>query len=203
MTTSVAHRFRSVQIRTTAIAMVTVVVVLLAGAAGVASLFERQQIRQVDTNLDRGRDFVRDALRAGHAIPDVASPNDLAQFIDKDGKVLFATPRLRGLRPAWTPAVGDPSRHRTVSLPGVGRARVTATPIGSGWLVLLSSLSTLEAARSSLRTALALAVPLVGVALAFVVWLVVGRALRPVHGSGSRRTYARSVFGAKPTTSRA
>jgi signal transduction histidine kinase len=184
---AVAHRLRTVQVRTTAIAMATVVVVLAIGAFGLVRLFDREQLRQVDAGLERVTEFVRQAVAARAPLPAQATPDDLFQVVDDAGQVVAASERLRDQPALWLPSSGDRVRHpKTVDVPRVGSLRVEAMRFRGDWLVLGASLRSADDAVSSLRTALAVALPALAVALAVVLWLVVGRTLRPVRSTMER-----------------
>jgi signal transduction histidine kinase len=181
-----SDRLRRVQVRTTAIAMATVVVVLAAGAYGLITLFEREQVRQVDARLADASDFLQHAERVNLTLPS-ADQDTLAQVVDDRGHVLYATERLRD-RPALRSVGGDldPERPTTVTVDRGGRVRVVAIPFRDDWVLLASSLQPVDDGVATLRTALFVGLPVLAALLGLVLWIVVGQTLRPVHDAIER-----------------
>jgi signal transduction histidine kinase len=183
---STSDRLRRVQVRTTAVAMATVVVVLTAGAFGLITLFEREQVRQVDARLADASRFVQQAARANVTLPR-SGGDTLAQVVDDRGHVLYATEPLRD-RPALRSVAGDvdPERPTTMTVDGYGRVRVAAIPFDDDWVLLASPLQPVDDGVATLRTALFIGLPAVAVLLGLVLWTVVGRTLRPVRDAMER-----------------
>jgi signal transduction histidine kinase len=186
VTSATGDRLRRVQVRTTAVAMATVVIVLTAGAYGLITLFEREQVRQVDARLADASRFVQQAERANVTLPS-AGGDTLAQVVDDRGHVLYATAPLRG-RPPLRPVGGDvdPDRPTTVAMDGGGRARVVAIPFRDDWVLLASPLQPVDDGVATLRTALFVGLPVLAALLGLVLWTVVGRTLRPVRDAMER-----------------
>jgi signal transduction histidine kinase len=68
----------------------------------------------------------------------------------------------------------------------VGSLRVAATPFRDAWLVVAEPLAPIDANVSSLRDTMLLTLPALLLSLGSVVWLAVGRALRPVTAAIER-----------------
>jgi signal transduction histidine kinase len=180
--TAPADRLRAAQIRTTAVATITVAVVLAIGAVGLVRYVERQQLDQVDQRLTATARVIPSAAAAPRAaIPQAANIDVLVQAVDKDGNVVYAADRLRGL-PAIRPTNGqDLSRPETESVEGFGPVRVAAVHLGGTTVLVGEPLQSVDDAVSSLTTALLVGVPLLAIVLGVIVWFVVGRTLRPAR----------------------
>jgi signal transduction histidine kinase len=178
---------RRVQVRTTATAMAVVVVVIAIAGIGLVRLFEREQTRQVDDRLrqsiERTREFVDRARAEGESLDGgSAASNDYIQAISRDGEVLYSSTPLEGLPALLDPAeLADADELRTVQAEGIGSLRTMATMFDVDTVVVFGSpLSEVDDAVESLTRSLLLGFPFVVLGLGAVVWLVVGRTLRPV-----------------------
>ncbi len=180
-------RLASVRFRVTALATAVVIVVLSLGAVALV-LAQRSQIT---SNLDQALVQRADDLEA--VLSDGGLPNSFggegpkafAQLIDPSGKVLVSSQALD--HPIWSPPLPavqlfetradleiDDDRYRIL-------VRTVDLPTGPAALVVAGSLDEVSEPVSFLAGALAATVPLVSVAMAALVWFLVGRTLAPVE----------------------
>jgi signal transduction histidine kinase len=176
-------RFRSVQVRTTALAMLTLVVVLAGGAVGLLRFFERQQVQELDKRLSSASTLVRQlgANPAPTNIPASVGAAGLVQVVDSDDTVVFASDRMREQPPLIAGPSSAAPRVRTADAGPVGSVRVIEIPFGENRVLLAESLKGVDDAVSGLRTALLVGVPILALVLGGIIWIVVGRTLRPVR----------------------
>lgn len=182
MTHSVARDLRKVQVRTTTIATLALVAILVVASYGLVNLFERELTRQTDARLAGVADRVGQLANSNVVLPRMDTPDDLVQMIDARGNVVFASNALQD-----EPALLDPSdggqQPRTSQSRTRGPLRVVAIPLRDRWIVLADSLQPARDAVDSLRNALLIGLPPLVISLAILVWVVVGRALRPVRAA--------------------
>ena len=177
---------RRAQVRTTATAMAVVVVVVCIAGVGLIRLFEREQVRQIDDRLHRATarasEFLDQSRAEGRPLEGEAGRNDFVQSFTQEGDVVYASPPLEGLPPLVDPAVLTDDRIlRTVEAEGVGSLRTIIGPFDQGTFLLFGSpMSEVDDAVDSLTRSLLFGLPFVVLGLGAVVWLVVGRTLRPV-----------------------
>lgn len=187
MSVTTTQRLRRVQVRTTAVAMASVIVVLTVGAIALFRYFEREQIHQVDAGLEA---VVPTVEQAATSDPSPATTelvaDSLIQAVDPDGNVIFASDRLQGVPAMRTVGAGQPTNPITVSVEGVGSVRVIAIPFRDNWVLVAGSLQNVNDATATLRTVLLVGVPLLAVLLGVLLWIVVGRTLRPVRDAIER-----------------
>ena len=172
-----------IRTRITLVATVAVGLVLALTAVALLSVMRVGLVRELDRRLSNETDLLV-ALTQRRAAPELARRPDLiVQVVDADGTVLSAS---SGADPARS-IVGEPPTTdgtRTVSVddPELGELRVQTTPIGEQgrWLVVARSEAQLLQSVRAVRWSLLVLVPLVTGGLGLVVWLGVGRALRPI-----------------------
>jgi len=179
-----ARRRRSLRVRITGGALVVVVAVLLAAGVLLTRVVEHELVGQIDSSLSANADFIGGAVRNGERLPTQTGPSDLyVQFVGTDGRVIGASTSARAL-PALVPyREGAGDRVSTVRRGSLGDLRVLTrrSSISPGaMLVVAHSAAGVAEVRSSLLRVLAVALPVLGVLLGVLVWVVVGRALRPV-----------------------
>jgi signal transduction histidine kinase len=186
MSTKRNQGLRSVRVRTTAVAMVTVVLVLTVGALVLVRAFERQQLRQVDQRLARTSRLIEGTKGATPSMPAGAAEEAFVQVIDAGGDVVFATDQLRDRPALRSPEATGPAGSVTARVDGVGSLRVVAVPFGDRWVLFGESLRGVEDAVATLTTALLVGVPVLAALLGLLVWIVVGLTLRPAEEAMDR-----------------
>jgi signal transduction histidine kinase len=183
-----AKHLRRVQVRITAVAIGAVIVVLVVTAVGVVRFVEREQRSRLDDQLVSTVEFVEASRAEGIELPSEAPPGALAQLLDGEGAVVYASPSLEA-----SPALVDRDdlgttepRLFTVDGGALGELRAVVAPFEGRWLVLGESTKAVTDATESLVRVFSLALPLLVVLLGALIWLVVGRALRPVEAAMER-----------------
>jgi signal transduction histidine kinase len=179
----------SVRFRVTAVATLAVLLVLAATAVALVAAERRSLTGDVEETI---------AQRAGELTAMVASdrlPTALvddedtrAQVVTLDGRVLSATPSLRDAAPIdRPPPPGRTQVVRTVRRLPAGDASfrvLTRRVDGPRGPVLLHVAGTLDDVQHSARVlaaGLAVSLPIVTALLAALVWMLIGRTLRPVE----------------------
>ena len=172
-------------------AMAAVLVVLVGAGLGIVVAQERLLTENLDESLEQGAINIETAVVAGH-IPTVlggfGDDDAFAQVVDGQGEVIAATPNVAGRDPLLAAeATGDPGSVRTVGgLPiddGAFRviSRRVDSPAGPAIVHVGATLDDVRESTEALVASLTVAIPAVLVLLAGLVWILVGRTLRPVE----------------------
>ncbi len=175
---------RSIRFRITAIAAVAVAGVLILGGLGLVLLQRAALTASIDQTLVQRADDLTGLVQNGVELP-AGADEGFAQVVSADGKALASTPNLvgepalpldvpPGSQDTFQTVTGlefddDPFRVLTRHLPGVGTLYVGTT----SELVAEST--------AALGGALLVTIPILVLALAAVVWWLVGRTLQPVE----------------------
>lgn len=183
----------SVRLRTTLLASTLVAAALAVAAVTLVGSLDRSLVTSGD-GLARSR--LEDlAVLARHGdLPAVLSSVDgegVAQVVAADGRVLAASPNVRGAPPiaGAGPPVGAPPQVRTLhGAPDDDETedyrvwvQTRRTAQGPVTIVVGASLESVGEASRTLRHELWVGTPVTVLVLAGVTWLVIGRALRPVE----------------------
>lgn len=175
----------AVRLRVTAVATVAVALVLTIAGATLVQVQRASLVEDVD---DTSRAVAADVMSELGSAPvpatvQVGGDDDTAVQVIVDGEVVTATSNVAGLPPLTSAAPGE---HTVVQAPHTeGRLRVLVraidTAAGPARLIVGVSLDDVDASVAALIRSLVLTSPIALAALAAVVWLVVGRTLRPVE----------------------
>lgn len=159
---------RSVRFRTTAVATVAVLAVLVLTGVWLVGLQRRTLVENLDEALRTHLTDVTALAATGALQPELSVAGDdiSVRVTDSDGAVLAATPDLE---PSDR---GDPLRVISDSVP---------TRNGTVLVTVTGDLGDVEESASALRRALAVTIPLLAAVLAALLWWLVGRTLRPVE----------------------
>ncbi len=180
---------RSVRARVTLLGVLVVVLTLVLGAVVLRAVVERQLTTSGDDlSVARARELAGQV----ESLPRVlaAGEDGLAQVVAADGSVLSASANIEG-KPAvaFFHPTGDTPVVRTLRAPDDSETetyRIWAVaaprPDGPVTVYVGRSLETVHEALATLTTALLVGLPLLALLLALALWLLVGRALRPVEG---------------------
>ena len=183
----------SVRLRTTLLASALVAAALVVASVALVATLDRSVVTSGD-GLARSR--VSDlAVLARHGeLPPVLAAvggNGVAQVIGADGRVLAASPNVRGAGPITDvrPPVDAAPQVRTLrGAPDDNETedyrvwvQTRASPDGPVTIVAGSSLESVQEASHTLRRALWVGLPGTVLVLGLLIWLVIGRALRPVE----------------------
>ena len=159
-------------------------VLAVAGVLVVQTLDRHLTDSSDELSRSRSRDLL-DQAGTGELPPVLRNVNDdgVAQVIAADGTVLAASANIEGKARIVDPAVGE-GEWRTIRAPDDEETETYRvwiqhgeTPDGEVTVVVGSSLEAVHEATNALRRTLIVGGPLVLVALALVIWLVLGRAL--------------------------
>jgi signal transduction histidine kinase len=181
-------------VRLTATLAATAVVATAFAVSGVllVALIHRSLISNLDAAATTRAHDVASLASTGRLrglVPSASEETAVVQVIGPSGTVLAATGNIEGERAMLT----VPRSRRRVAVTSstlpVGETaqpfRVVAEPVtlteGPGWVLVASSLSQLDSAVSRLVILLAFGLPVLLLVIGAVIWLTVGRALRPVE----------------------
>jgi signal transduction histidine kinase len=177
----------SLRLRITAGALVFVVAALSGAGVLLIHSVQRNMRSQIDTTLRANADFTERSISSGQGLPTREGPTDLyVQFLAPNGRVLGASTSARGL-PALAPARSGASAPPHVvgaHNARLGDLRVLASGVPNGptvTLVVARSAASVVAVHDSLVRLLVILVVAGSALLGTLIWIVVGRALRPVE----------------------
>jgi signal transduction histidine kinase len=190
----------SVRFRVTAMATLAVLGVLVATSVGLVAAERRSLTGNLEETIAQRADELATMVASDQMPQSLVDDEDTrAQVVTMDGVVLAATPSLRAAAPIdRPPPAGRTQILRTVErLPaGDGAYRVLTRrvngPHGAVVLHVAGALDDVQQSSRILAAGLAVSVPAVTVVLAALVWMLVGRTLRPVE---ALRTEVASING--------
>ncbi len=180
----------SVRLRVTFLATLAVVVMLVVAGALVVGAHRRVLTESLEEALASEVAALDALVRRGSVTSPLDPSGDddtVAQVVGPGGEVVAASPRLEGAPALVTPPPAGVGSTRFVTLPEVAGDRtpyrVASGHIGDGTLVahVASPLDDIDESVGALVRSLALALPAMAGALAALVWVLVGRTLRPVE----------------------
>jgi signal transduction histidine kinase len=174
----------SLRLRITAGALVVVGGALTVAGLVVIGVIEQEMTSQIDSALRADADFTERMITRGSGLPMGEGPTDLyVQFVDGAGDVAGA-----GTAAVGRPALSAPDQANgtivTVTDPKLGELRVLATTVPDNprlTLVLARSSQNVGEVHQTLIRLLTGLVIVGSFLLSLLVWLVVGRSLRPVE----------------------
>lgn len=179
----------SLRLRLTLLASGALCVALVVGAIALTTVLRTTRIDALD-QVVRDRAATVSALASDDRLPEtlpVAEPGEIVQLIDAGGAVLATSPNASRTLPVLPPDVlaglsgsstTDRSAYDDAARVAVQRTTYQGEPVT---VVATVPLTEVQGVLDALRVALAVVVPLLTVALGLVVWLILGRALRPVE----------------------
>jgi signal transduction histidine kinase len=174
----------SLRVRITAGALAVVVGALTVAGLVVIGVIQHEMTGQIDAGLRADADFTGRMITSGSGLPVGEGPTDLyVQFVDRSGTVAGSGTAAIG-RPALSVPGQVDDTIVTVDDAELGELRVLSTAVPDNpqlTLVLARSAQDVVAVRETLLWLLALLVLAGSFLLSVLVWLVVGRALRPVE----------------------
>lgn len=183
-------RFATVRIRVTAGAVLVVAVALLVGGFVLVVTYRNSLTHDVETATRlRSRDLA-DAIQTGALssnLADSGGDDSLAQVVDQSGSVIASSPNIEGAPPIsrLRPDGHDVESKKVQQLP-VGDApfrivarRVTTTD-GDVFVYVARSLEPVEDNTNHLARLLLFGFPVLLAVVGATMWIVTGRALRPV-----------------------
>jgi signal transduction histidine kinase len=179
----------SVRFRVTAAATLAVLTVLAAAAVGLVASERRSLTGAVEETIAQRAGELA-TMVATARVPDALTDDEdtRAQVVSLDGRVLTATPSLRGAAPIDRPP--PPGRGEVVRTlqhvaGGDGVFRVLSRrvdgPRGTAVIHVAGDLDDVEHGIRVLIAGLVVSLPAAAAVLAALVWMLVGRTLRPVE----------------------
>jgi signal transduction histidine kinase len=185
-------RVDTVRSRLTLLATAVVAAVLVVSGIGLVAVQRSMLTRGIDEHLRQRTDNLQpDVTRGafGAELPGEGDREDsFLQLVDDRGTVVAATANVRGMAAAVAPLPpgAEPGFHAVSDVPlSTHRFRVLASPVRSGsggrTLVVAKNLDDVDETVRILTASLILAIPAVVAVLAFLVWWLTGRVLRPVE----------------------
>jgi signal transduction histidine kinase len=176
---------RSIRFRITSLAMLVVVAVLLIVALALLQSVKSHLLQQVDRSLVNESTYVQTQLR-NHQYPPATTPvGQLGQFFSANGTLLGSSANLKGVSPLIRlSGVGLTPRLSSFYNRRFGHLRALQTQLGgrSGpILVEYQAINQIVEAENSLTEFLETVLPILALVLGGLIWLVVGRAMKPVE----------------------
>ncbi|MGH8946654.1 MAG: HAMP domain-containing protein, partial [Acidimicrobiia bacterium] len=180
---------RSIRFRITAIAAAAAAAVLVVGG-GVLVVLQRVALTAtIDQALAQRADDLTALLLESPALPEAfagSAQEGFSQLVSVDGEVLVSTPNLAGSA-ALAIDVGPGSRATVQTVTGLDvdddAFRVLTRRLeGLGMLHVGTTYDVVSESATALTASLAATIPPLVLALAGLVWWLVGRTLRPVEG---------------------
>ena len=179
----------SLRLRLTLLASGALCVALVVGAISLTTVLRSTRIDALD-QVVRDRAATVAALASDDRLPEtlpVAEPGEIAQLIDAGGAVLATSPTASRTLPVLPQDVLVDLRGVTTTdrsaYDGSARVAVQRTTHQGQPVTVVATvpLTEVQGVLDALRVALAVVVPLLTVLLGLVIWLILGRALRPVE----------------------
>ena len=173
----------SLRVRVTLVATLVVALTLAVAGLVLEAALRASQLDALDAALDtRAGDI--ETLLEGNALPsglDVGR-NDIVQVVDTNGDIIAASPNATG-RPLFVDRTDrDPFTARVDGLGAEDYRFHIETDRGTGSTIIVGrELDSLDRVSDDTRNAFLLALPLLTIFVGGVVWVVIGRALRPVE----------------------
>ena len=186
-----SSRFATVRVRVTAGAVLVVGAALLVGGLIIVATYRDSLAHDVETAARlRSRD-IADAIRAGALTPNLADSggdDSWAQVVDESGSVVAASPNVAGKAriSRLLPEGNDAASQKVHDLPvGEGPFRIVArrvsTPTGDFTVYVARNLEAVDENTEDLARLLLIGFPVLLAIVGATMWIVTGRALRPVE----------------------
>ena len=179
-------RLGTVRVRATAASTIVVAIALVAAGVLLLDVLRSSQIDSVDAALElraEGIDSLIEEAGGVGPLTVVDDDDDFVQVLDSRGSVVAASDNIAGRSRI---VAGDEDRTLTTRIPGLDdedfRVRVHVTE-GDRRLVIVvgTNLENADEIYSDTRRTVSTGLPILLVVIATVIWLVIGRALRPVE----------------------
>jgi signal transduction histidine kinase len=171
----------------TALATLVVIVVLIVASVGLVVSQRRLLTENLDESITSRADEIEALVEKGEVprtITGLGEDDAVAQVV-VGTRVIATTANVAGKRPVGPPP-GRQRLHTVTGLPHDGAAfrllsRRVEGPDGPAVLHVAGALDDIDDSTTVLATSLSVAVPVVALLLAALIWWLVGRTLRPVE----------------------
>lgn len=174
-----------IRVRITAAATVVVVAVLVVTAVALVVSQRRALTEDVDDSLKLRNRELAAAHASGELADAISGQGDedaVAQVVDAGGAVVASTANMEGEPPLPGPDRGRDSLLRDTRVAADdSRYRLLSRRIGDLVVHTGTPLDDVDESVATLRRNMTVTIPVVATALAALVWLLVGRTLRPVE----------------------
>jgi signal transduction histidine kinase len=181
-------------VRLTATLAASAVVAAAFAVSGVllVALIHRALLSNIDTAATTRAHDVATLASSGRlrgVVPSASEETALVQVVGPTGRILAATGNIEGEEPLLAAPHGRRRVAVTTSQLPIGESsqtfRIIAEPValteGPGWVYVATSLTQVNGAVGRLVILLVTGLPVLLLLIAAVIWLTVGRALRPVE----------------------
>ncbi|MGV8976709.1 MAG: sensor histidine kinase [Cellulomonas sp.] len=185
----------SLRLRLTVLTAVLLCVTLAVGAVALTTVLSRSRVAALDA-IARDRAGTIAALAADDRLPPalpVAEPREIAQLLDASGLVIASSPNASRTLPVVAPSALAALRSKAgddvlvtsaaTSYDDEARVAVRATTYRGAPVTVVATvpLAEVRGLLGALSVSLVVVVPLLTALLAWVIWVVLGRALLPVE----------------------
>ncbi|MGB3735802.1 MAG: ATP-binding protein [Ilumatobacter sp.] len=178
------------RVRLTALAVALTVSAVVAGSLALLSNQRTTLTSTIDDALQVRADGLEAVLAETPVEPTLANRTDgdaVVQIIGPDGAVLSATDNVSGEAAIVDPRTTPGDEIRTITVPPIDAAtfrvltRTIDTDRGPATLAVATRFDAITQSLAALTRSLAVAVPLLGLLVGIISWIVIGRTLRPVE----------------------
>lgn len=179
----------SVRVRLTALAVALTVAAIIAGSLALLANQRSTLTSTIDDALQVRADGLEAVLADTALEPTLANRAEgdaVIQIIGVDGAVLSATDNVGGEAAIVEPQTALGDRIRTITVPLIDAAtfrvltRTIETERGLATLAVATRFDAITQSLTVLTRSLAVAIPLLGLVVGIISWIVIGRTLRPV-----------------------
>ena len=192
---------RSIRFRMTAFYALLTSAILAAGAVLLVFSVHSHLIAQVDQNLVTDAHYVQGQLARHRYLPPTGPAGQYGELLEANGRLLGSGDTLHGVPlPVTVTPDGPVPRLTTIQTRRFGPLRVLEVQLGRGSapiLVEAVQIDQITQATQSLTVGVAIGAPLLALLLSLLVWVITGRALRPVE---TARAAVASISDSQPAS---
>lgn len=179
-------RLGTVRVRATTASVVIVAVAMVIAAVALLAVLRSSQLSSIDTALEIRANAIDAALAKGGGTQSLSvedEADDFVQVIDATGTIVAASDNLRGLPRI---VAGDDGSSTTMPIAGLDgedfRVYVHVTEDDPRFVIVVgTNLENVNDVATTTRRLLLVGLPILLLLIAAMIWLVIGRALRPVE----------------------
>ena len=177
------RRGRGIRLRVTLVATSIVALALVVAGVGMVGVFRRTLTDKVRTDAFARAEQAVDDLDRG-ATPELATGDEaFVQVVDPQGRVVLASENLEGARRVGDLEPGESRSVDEVPFEEDDQFMVVAVESSADRTTVLAgqALDVVDESLAALTALLLVGVPVLAAAIGWVIWLMVGRALRPIE----------------------
>jgi signal transduction histidine kinase len=182
----VSSRLRTIRVKATVASTIVVAVALTVAGLMLVQVLRTSQIRSIDSTLELRATDIESLIATDGGIASLSVEDDqdgFVQILDASGDVVAASRNIDG-EPSLVTGSGDSTVTMKVIEVDTGDFRVHAhrtEGVDGATIVVGASLENVDRVLTTVRGSLLFGLPLLLALIAALVWVVVGRALRPVE----------------------